>query len=38
MERISEFLGAACGLVMRVADWLTGKRKDWFIGRTNFKE
>lgn len=29
MERFAAVLGAACGLLMRVLDWLTGKRGDW---------
>lgn len=37
MERIAEFLGTTCGLVMRVYDWLVGKRKDWLTER-NEKE
>jgi hypothetical protein len=33
IERLAEFLGAACGLVMRCVDWLIGKRRTWREGR-----
>lgn len=29
MEKVIGLLGAVCGLVMRVVDLITGKRKDW---------
>lgn len=29
MDRLAHCLGAACGLVMRVWDLLTGKRRGW---------
>lgn len=30
IEILATVLGAACGLVMRVADWLGGKRKSFW--------
>jgi len=33
MEKLAELLGTTCGLLMRVFDLLTGKRRGWFEGR-----